>query len=89
MLTYQYHCEQNGETVEVRHRITESFKTWGDVCARLERDPGMTPTTAPVERLISGGILGTVNGGTTRSEGMPSLPMAGCCGRPASCRHHG
>lgn len=88
MLTYQYRCEQNGETVEVRHRMTEKLTTWGDVCARLERDPGATPAETPVERLISGGLLGTVNGSSTRSVELPTLPV-GCCGRPATCRHHG
>ena len=89
MLTYQYRCDQNGETIEVRHRMTERLGTWGEVCSKAERDLGSTPADAPVERVISGGLLGTVNGGTTKSGGMPSLPMAGCCGNPTSCRHHG
>ncbi len=89
MLTYEYHCEQNGETLEVRHRMTERLETWGELCARLERDLGKTPAHTPVERVITGGILGTVSGGTSKSSDMPSLPMASCCGNPASCRHHG
>ncbi len=89
MLTYQYRCEQNGETLEVRHRMTERFTTWGELCAALERAPGPTPVDTPVERLISGGLLGTVSGGTPQTSTMPSLPMAGCCGNPSGCGRHG
>lgn len=89
MLTYQYHCTENGETLEVRHGMKERLATWGEVCARLERETGKTPAETPVERVITGGILGTVNGGTPKADPLPSLPMAGCCGKPASCRHHG
>lgn len=86
MPTYQYHCEQNGETLEVQHRMTETLKTWGELCARLERDPGKTPADTPIATIISGGLLATVSGGTPKSESL--LPMAGCCGNPSSCRHH-
>jgi hypothetical protein len=34
-------------------------------------------------------LMGTVSGGTQRSSTANPLPMAGCCGNPASCRHHG
>lgn len=89
MLTYQYHCEANGETLEVRHRMTDKLQTWGEVCVAAGREPGQTPAQTPVERLISGGQLASVSGGTARSSSMAPLPMAGCCGNPASCHHHG
>lgn len=86
MPTYQYHCEKNGETLEVQHRMTETLKTWGQLCAKLERDLGKTPADAPIETVISGGLMAMVNGGTPKSESL--LPMAGCCGNPTSCHHH-
>jgi hypothetical protein len=89
MITYQYHCPANGHTVEVQHGMKESLATWGEVCRRAGTDLNGTPADAAVERLISGGLMGTVSGGTAKSsEALPSLPMAGCCGNPASCRHH-
>ncbi|MDZ4688610.1 MAG: hypothetical protein SH850_26350 [Planctomycetaceae bacterium] len=89
MITYQYHCPNNGQTLEVQHGMKERLATWGELCQRAGAELNGTPETAAVERLISGGLMGTVSGGTaTSSEAMPSLPMASCCGHPASCRHH-
>ena len=53
MPRYDYECEKNGWTVEVRHGIHEKLTTWGEVCERAEIDPGDTPLNTPVERLIS------------------------------------
>jgi len=89
MLTYQYHCPANNRTVDVRHGMKERLTTWGDVCQRAGIDPGQTPADAEVERLISGGLLGSVAGGTQTSASFNALPMAGCCGNPSGCRHHG
>jgi hypothetical protein len=89
MLTYQYHCPSNGQTIDVQHGMKERLATWGEVCKRAGVALNGTPANAEVERLISGGLMGTVSGGTaTSAEAMPKLPMAGCCGNPASCRHH-
>lgn len=49
---YQYFCEENQRTVEVRHAMSERLKTWADVCARADLDPGSTPSQSPVVRLI-------------------------------------
>jgi hypothetical protein len=88
MLTYQYQCASNGEVIEVRHRMTERLETWGQLCEHAGVDLGKTPASEPVERVISGGLMATVNGGTSKSTDMPALPMASCCGNPTSCRHH-
>lgn len=55
MPIYDYFCPQNGRVVEVHHRMDEKLKTWGEVCALAGIDPGETPLSAPVERLISAG----------------------------------
>jgi len=89
MPTYQYHCPTNNRIIEVQHGMKESLNSWGDVCQRAGLDLNGTPADAAVERIISGGLMGTVSGGTAKSsEVLPKLPMAGCCGNPASCRHH-
>jgi hypothetical protein len=94
MVTYEYFCEQNSETIQVQHSMRERLATWGELCAKAGRDPGATPANTPVERVITGGLLGLVNGGTPSGTSVAaakeaaSLPMAGgCCGNPASCRH--
>lgn len=84
MLTYEYFCEQNGQSLSVSHGIRERLATWGELCQKAGQPLGETPADTPVERLISGGLnLGT------GSKGSIPLPMAGgCCGRPSSCGHH-
>jgi len=32
--------------------MSERLKTWADVCARADLDPGSTPSQSPVVRLI-------------------------------------
>ncbi len=55
MPSYDYHCESNGRTVEVKHGMNELLATWGELCGRAGIEPGDTPENAPVQRLISGG----------------------------------
>lgn len=55
MPLYDYLCERNGKTIEVRHGMTESIETWGDLCQRSGRPPGETPPDTPVRKLIGTG----------------------------------
>ena len=32
MITYDYHCDANGETITVSHSIKETLTTWGELC---------------------------------------------------------
>ena len=57
MPTYDYYCSANAQTVEVRHRMSESLTTWGEVCAKANVNPGDTPLDTPVKQLITGGNL--------------------------------
>lgn len=85
MITYEYFCESNNETVEVSHRMSESLKTWGEVCEKAGVPLNGTPASAPVERLISGGLLFKGESSNKKSQ----LPMADPgCGRSNCCRHH-
>lgn len=81
MPTYDYHCEENARTVTVQHGMKDAIQTWGELCQRAGLDPNNTPATAPVERIISGGIALPI------ASASPALPMAGCCGHPSSCGH--
>ena len=84
MITYEYFCEANGKTVEVSHRMSESIKTWGELCRKAELALDATPESTPVERLISGGLLFKGESSNKKSQ----LPMADPgCGRSNCCRH--
>ena len=61
MPTYDDTCPDNGLTVEVHHGIADSVESWGDLCRRAGIDPGGTPESAPVARVLSGGILAVKN----------------------------
>lgn len=50
---YEYHCPDNGRTVEVRHGMNDRLTTWEEVVDRAGTDPGDTPGNSPVERLMS------------------------------------
>ena len=53
MITYDYYCDANGETVTVSHSIKETLTNWGELCSLAKHRMGETPPYAPVRRLIS------------------------------------
>ncbi|MCH9652282.1 MAG: zinc ribbon domain-containing protein [Planctomycetes bacterium] len=84
MITYEYFCETNGQTVEVSHRMQESLKNWGELCDKAGIPLADTPASTPIERLISGGLLFIGESSNKKSE----LPIADPgCGRSNCCRH--
>lgn len=73
MPTYEYFCAASGEIVEVRHSMTQTVRTWGELCRLLGREPDSIAEGEPVERLLSGGMIVT--------EKKRSGPAGGsCCG---------
>lgn len=78
MALYDYYCEANDRTVEVRHGMSESLETWGDLCEAAGIEPGDTPDDAPIRRLM--GIPVPVTGGSKPSNGgaAPCGPSCGC-----------
>jgi hypothetical protein len=77
MPTYDYHCETNGRTLEVSHRMSETLHTWGELCTKAGVEPGDTPLDTPVSRMATGGsFIGSGSGGSS----MPSMPSGGGCG---------
>ena len=55
MPMYEYRCEPTGEVVEVVHRMSEKFTTWGEVCTHMGRPLGDVPGDAPVSKLVGSG----------------------------------
>ena len=53
MITYDYHCDENGETITVSHSIQETLTNWGQLCSLANRHMGQTPPHTPIRRLIS------------------------------------
>lgn len=62
MPTYVYLCDANGASIEVVHRMAEDIKTWGELCEHAGRDPGDTPSDAPVRRQIFAPAVRAVRG---------------------------
>lgn len=71
---YEYRCATSGRTVEVRHGMSESPTTWGELAA-LGADSGGAPAHARVERLISKPVPPS---GTARAD-------VGGCGAGCAC----
>jgi len=77
MPTYDYRCDDNGQTIEVNHRMSESLATWGELCARLGISPGDTPAEAPVHRLATGGNI--LSSSARGSSEAPACSTGACC----------
>jgi hypothetical protein len=76
MPTYDYRCEANGLTVEVKHRISEEVYTWGELCSLAGIDTGDTAANAPVRRLATGGQV--VKSGNL-GDSAPACNSGSCC----------
>ena len=87
MPTYDYFCPENAQTIQIQHGMKDRLATWGELCAKANAELGSTPADAPVERIISGGLL-TITG-SSQSGDAPPMPSfgGGCCGRPDRCGH--
>ena len=68
MPVYEYLCRDNGATVEVVHAMTESVDTWGRLCELAGCDPGSTPASAPVERMLFAPGISTPAGNSKLKE---------------------
>ncbi len=78
MPSYDYYCAENGKTVEVRHGMNELLATWGDVCERAGMEPGATPASSPVRKLIAGGQF--ISSSSLKNPEMPSCGTGRCGG---------
>ncbi len=76
MPTYDYHCAENGQVIEVKHSMNEKLTTWGEVSSRANVDLGTTSADSPVKRLISGGQF--VQSGVLKNP-EPACSSGACC----------
>jgi hypothetical protein len=56
MAYYDYYCAANDRTVEVRHAMSETLRTWGDLCEHAGLPTGDTSADEPIERKVTAGI---------------------------------
>lgn len=79
MPTYDYRCDDNGRTLEVRHGMTTSLKTWGELCEMLGMEPGPTPEATPVRKVFTSSyVVKSENLGS--GEAPPCETGGPCCG---------
>ncbi len=77
MPTYDYRCETNGRTVEVKHGMAENLSTWGELCERTGVELGGTPADSPIKRLISGGQI--ISSSVLSNPEAPACNTGSCC----------
>jgi predicted nucleic acid-binding Zn ribbon protein len=74
MPAYDYYCEENGRTVQVRHGLDVELTTWGEVCYAAQVAMGETDFLAPVRRLVSAVAIATpVGNAALRGKGFTKL----------------
>ena len=78
MPSYDYRCEQNGQVVEVVHKMSEKLSTWGEVCEKAGMELGDTPAETPVVRLITGGNV--ISSSALSNPEAPACGAGGCGG---------
>lgn len=78
MPTYDYFCETNGQVLEVKHSMSDTVTTWGELCERAGTSCGDTPPEAPVSKLVTGGQV--VKSSSLGSGSAPACSTGGCCG---------
>ena len=79
MPSYEYYCTDNHQTLEVMHGMSRTVQTWGELCELAEIEPGKTPADAPVEKLLSAGMVLAKKPSAGDACSGPT-PMGGCCG---------
>ncbi len=79
MPTYDYQCPANGQIFEVKHRISETVSTWGELCALTGMDCGDLPANSAVNKLANGGQV--VSSSSLGNPTAPACASGPCCGR--------
>ncbi len=77
MPTYDYRCSATGDVYEVRHAMSETIDSWGELCRALGVQPGATPLESPVERLANGGQV--VQSRSLKNPQVPPCASGGGC----------
>jgi len=85
MPTYDYVCAANGRIVEVKHRMSEEVRTWGELCALAGLPLEATPADAPVAKKLAAPMYAN-SGNMGCDSGPPVMGGMGGCGA-GGCGH--
>jgi len=75
MPSYDYVCEQNGQTIEVQHRMNDVISNWGELCERAGIELGETGADVEVKKLANGG---QVVRSSSLGDSAPACASSGC-----------
>ncbi len=78
MPSYDYRCDDNDRVLEVRHRMSESITTWGELCDLAGVETGSTDAQSPVTKLLTGGNV--VKSSSLRTNEPPCASGSPCSG---------
>jgi predicted nucleic acid-binding Zn ribbon protein len=79
MPTYDYRCEANNEIYEVKHAMSASAATWGELCELGGMALDGIPADAPVKKLLNTG--GVVKSSSLKNpDAPPCMTGSGCPG---------
>ncbi len=83
---YEYHCDTNKQTIEVRHGMDERLETWGELAERAGVEAGTTPADTPVDKLLSAPYRspGPARTPVSRAAALAALACRRPSGRPSS-----
>jgi len=88
MPTYDYLCEDNGQVVEVRHRMNDVVNNWGELCVLAGIEPGDTPVSAGVRKKIGAASVHTPKIGEWKKTGKkPKIAPRHTHGPGCGCGH--
>ena len=75
MPVYDYHCEENGMTVEVIHPIDTVLHSWGEVCYIAQISLGEIDPMAPVKKVIkqAPGVAVPISNSDLKNKGFTKL----------------
>ena len=65
MPVYEYLCEENGQTVEVRHPMRVVIRYWGELCFAAQICVGETDFEVPVRKKMSAAAIAVPTGHST------------------------
>lgn len=65
MPVYEYRCDDNGQTVTVKHGMDYVIRNWGELCFAAQVPMGDIDFEAPVRKLMSAPAISIPTGNST------------------------
>ncbi len=78
MPTYDYRCQANGKLYEVKHPMSLTVRTWGELKVLADIEDDAIPDDAAVNKVLNTG--GVVKSSSLKNPQAPACPVSGCGG---------